>query len=105
MTSGRCILVRMVDQNDIMLDTVGSEWSAVYRKMDYEKFFRDYIIIDEIEERQRRLEYIKDDNHTFVVKYEIKKMWNGGKECFIKEVTPSRLGYPAKQEYNIQFHN
>ena len=51
MTTGRCILVRMADQNDIMLDTVGSEWSAVYRKMDYEKFFRDYIIIDEVEER------------------------------------------------------
>ena len=51
MTTGRCILVRVVDQNDIMLDTVGSEWSAVYRKMDYEKFFRDYIIIDEVEER------------------------------------------------------
>ena len=104
MTTGRCILVRMADQNDIMLDTVGSEWSAVYRKMDYEKFFRDYIIIDEVEERQRRLELVKDDNHTFVVKYEIKQMFNG-KECFIKEVTPSRLGYPAKQEYNIQFHN
>ena len=104
MSTGRCILVRLVDQNEIILDTVGSEWSAVYRKMDYEKFFRDYEIIDEVNERKRRRELIKDNNHTFVVKYEI-KMLAGKKECFIKEVCPSRLGYPNRQEYNIQFHN
>ena len=60
--------------------------------------------MDEVSERKRRRELIKDDNHTFVVKYEIKQL-AGQKECFIKEVCPSRLGYPNRQEYNIQFHN
>ena len=64
--------------------------------MDYEKFFREYDIIDEVEERQRRRDLIKDEDHTFVVKYEVKYMpGTGNKECFIKEVTPERLGYPA----------
>ena len=51
------------------MDTVGSEWSAVYRKMDYEKFFREYDIIDEVEERQRRRDLIKDEDHTKILTF------------------------------------
>ena len=103
MSTGRCVLARMVDQNDIILDNYGSEWSANYRKIDYERFFREYSIFDESEERRKRRDLIKDLEHTFVVKYEVKAI-DGIKECFIKEVCPERLGYPMRNEYNIVFH-
>ena len=103
MSSGRCVLARLVDQNDIILDNQGSEWSANYRKIDYERFFREYSILSEVDERRKRRELNKDLNHTFVIKYEA-KLISGQKECLIKEVCPERLGYPLKNEYNVIFH-
>jgi len=83
MTTGKCVLARIVDQNEILLDNQGTEWSANYRKIDYERFFREYKILDEVEEREKRRKLIKGNDHTFVIKYEV-KVFAGERECFIK---------------------
>ena len=93
----------MMDQNNILLDNYTSEWSSNYRKLDYERFFREYSILDEVDERARRRELVKNSDHTFVVKYEV-KILGGQKDCFIKQILPESLGYPMRNEYNIVFH-
>ena len=103
MSTGRCVLARLTDQNDIMLDNFGSEWSANYRKMDYERFFKEYSILDEVSERRTRKELASNKDHIFTVMYDV-KVFAGQKECFIKEVRPETLGYPMRNEYNIVFH-
>ena len=55
-----------------MLDNFGSEWSANYRKMDYERFFKEYSILDEVSERRTRKELASNKDHIFTVMYDVK---------------------------------
>ena len=100
--TGMITLRRILDQHGILLKNLNANKAANFRKMHYDKFSDNWMLLDWKQEHDFRTKLRKKRDFVIVVHYQIY-----GGECCITEVGPERIGQyweSIKMEYNIVNH-